>query len=140
MTTDAERLNAAIDILLEGMNSMAQLARRWHPDEAATLVEAAPPVRLQLAGALSELENVSWPEDVGWLREPCVAATRHLLVGYEGLEAGDPLVANRHFRSNTLAQDALYEAAWAHPAINRFYLPPERRADADLLARLSRQP
>jgi phospholipase/carboxylesterase len=140
MENDAERLNGAIDILLEGMDSMAQLARLWHPDEAAPLIESARPMRLQLAGALSAFESVSWPANMSQLREPCLEAARTLLAGYEGMEAVDPLVANRHFRSNTLAQDALYEAAWAHAAINRFYLPPERRDDAELLARLSKEP
>ena len=119
---------------------MAQLARRWHPDEAAALIETARPMRVQLAGALSDLESASWPDEMRRLREPCVTATRIILEGYEGLDTGDPLLANRHFRSNTLAQEALYEVAWAQPAINRFYLPPERRDDGDLVARLSSEP
>ncbi|MFN8640009.1 MAG: PHB depolymerase family esterase, partial [Dehalococcoidia bacterium] len=34
----------------------------------------------------------------------------------------------------------LYPIAWAHRSINRFYLPPERRDDEELLRRLSTEP
>ncbi len=140
MAGDAERLNAAIDTLLEGMDALAQVGRRWHPDEAAMLVESVLPQRQLLAEALATLESVSFPEDVTSMREPCVEAARVLLTGYEGLETVDPELAGRSLRFNTLAQEALYPAAWAHPAINRFYLPPERRDDAALLRRLSAEP
>ncbi|MFN8637866.1 MAG: hypothetical protein U0360_00005, partial [Dehalococcoidia bacterium] len=137
---DAERLNEAIDILLEAMEAMARAGRHWHPDEAPMLVESLLPQRQRVTDALATFEDASWPAEMAQLRGPCVDTARVLLGGYEELETVDPQLANRSLRANSLAQEALYPIAWAHRSINRFYLPPERRDDEELLRRLSTEP
>lgn len=140
MQSHADRLNTAIELLLAGMDALAQVGRQWHPDEAAMHVESVLDQQQAIQTALDVFEGEGWTGELARVREHCVQAARILVAGFEGLAAVDPELAGRSLRFNTRAQEALYPVAWAHPAINRFYLPPERQGDADLLARLSREP
>ncbi|MDA1061936.1 MAG: phospholipase, partial [Chloroflexi bacterium] len=103
------------------------------PPQVAEVSASVVPYRQPLADALAGLEAAD-----GAVRERCVAAAELILQAFEDLAAAtDPPGAYRALRSNTLAQEALWPLAALLPLVSRFFLPPERREDASLLARLA---
>ena len=124
--------------LLEAMDALAQAGRRMHPPRLAEVAAAAAPYRSPLAEALAGLEAAEGPEQPAPMREGCVAAAELLLRAFDELAAAsDPPGVYRALRSGTRAQEALWPVAALLPQVSRFFLPPQRRDDAELLARLA---
>lgn len=121
--------------LLRAVEVLGFVARHFHPPEYEALLDAIGAPDAELRAALPP----GWPQG-----DPCLAAaTDAVLSGYDGLRAAleDPSglrAVYRALRHLPAAREALYPLAGRLAPVSRAFLPPERRDDAALLARLAR--
>ena len=136
-----EGIEELLPALLEAMDTLAQAGRMMHPPRFAEVATAAQPFRQPLAEALARAEaaaRAARPTGAGPLLGPGIAAAELLLQAFDDLAAAsEPTDAYRALRSSTRAQDALWPLAALQPQVSRFFLPQQRRDDAELLARLA---
>jgi phospholipase/carboxylesterase len=83
-----------------------------------------------------------WPESFASVRTSLATASDAALTAFEGLRAvqlgnGDLIAVFRALRHASRAQEALYPLAAKLPPVSSFFVDPDFREDADLLARLS---
>jgi phospholipase/carboxylesterase len=130
---------AVLPPLLQSLESLGFIARNLNPAVFDQVVEAAghpddglKTVRSRLAG---------WPEQFANVQIPLQGACDAALAAFEGLRAvqlgnGDLVTVFRALRYLPRAQEALYPLAARLPPVSSFFLNPDLREDADLLARL----
>jgi phospholipase/carboxylesterase len=138
--TVTDRLAALLPPLLRSMEMLGFIARHFHPPDFGAVMDAAGTPDQDLRSARGSLDG--WPDELAGVRERLQTAADATLAAFEGLrnapDQADGLRAVfRALRALPRAKEALYPLAGAVPAINRFFLDPARRDDADVLARLA---
>ncbi|MBS0528644.1 MAG: phospholipase, partial [Proteobacteria bacterium] len=131
---------AVLPPLLQSLEALGFIARHLHPPAFETVMEqvGAPDQILQ-----AELPRLGrWPDDFADVRAPLDAASASALAGFAGLRAvqndgGDIRDVFRALRYLPRAQEALYPLAARLPPVSQFFLTPELRNDAGVLARFA---
>jgi phospholipase/carboxylesterase len=131
---------AVLPPLLQSLEALSFIARHLNPAAFDQVMQAAghpdedlTEVRARLAG---------WPQEFAHLQAPLQAASDAALAAFGGLRAvqhgqGDLVAVFRALRHVPRAQEALYPLAAQLPPVSSFFLDPDLREDAALLARLA---
>jgi phospholipase/carboxylesterase len=135
-----ERLTALLPPLLRSMDMLGFIARHFHPPDFGAVMEAAGTPDHDLRSARGSLDD--WPDQLAGVRERLRTAVDAALAAFEGLrnapdQADGIRAVFRALRYLPRAKEALYPLAAAVPAINRFFLDPALRDDADVLQRVA---
>jgi len=142
MTTAIEQVDALVSPLLRTLEALGIIARHIHPvGYTHLLARAAPPDEELRAARAMPL----WPDPYSALRPLLDDAASHALAAVDGLHDAaappeDITRAWRGMRAIPQALEALYPLAGVLPAVNRFFLDPMHRDNADLQKRLMQQP
>jgi phospholipase/carboxylesterase len=125
--------------LLGALEALAFIGRRLNPPELPAVMTAVGHPEDGLREAVGKLAH--WHGPAVALRAPLDEAGAAVLSGFEELRAavaaGDPLQAFRGLRHGPRALEALYPLASVLPPVNRFFLEPAMRSDAELQARFA---
>jgi phospholipase/carboxylesterase len=129
--------------LLGTLDALGTIARLLHPPHLPALLERLAGQDVELRAARAAFQAAPWPDHLADLRGRFDEATDLALRACTGLRdaarAPDGRSgAFRALRHATRAQEALYPLATVLPMVSRWFLPPDRCDDADLLARLHR--
>jgi phospholipase/carboxylesterase len=132
-------LVAVIPPLVQSLEALGQVSRYLAAMPHDELMDAVGAPDAALAAALPSLEQ--WPERLAGLRAPLESAAQVALTAFDGLraasEAEDGMTAVfSALRGVSRAQETLYPLTDL-PPINRFFISPPLRQDADLQARLA---
>lgn len=131
----AEDLTRTLPPLLEALEALGFAARHLHPPNYAQVLTAIAGRDDALRTARGELSD--WPDELAGMREGLVAACDHALAAFDGLrEAGEIRDVFRALGRTPRALEALYPFSSLAP-VSRFFLEPQARGDADLVARLA---
>lgn len=136
--TATDPLAALLPPLLRSLEMLGFIARHFHPPGFGMVMEAAGTPDQELRAARAALESP--PDELTGVHGRLLAATDAALAAFDGLrnapaEPDGVRAAYRALRHVPRAKEALYPLARAVPAINRFFLSPALRDDADALAR-----
>src|SRR3979411_2806345 len=131
---------AVLPPLLQSLEALGFIARHLNPPDFDSVMEAAGTPDQALRAVRVRLAD--WPEDFAHLRGPLEAASDAVIAAFEGLRAvqqgnGDLIAVFRALRHAPRAQEALYPLAAKLPPVSSFFVDPDLREDADLLARLA---
>jgi phospholipase/carboxylesterase len=135
-----ERLAALLPPLLRSLETLGFIARHFHPPDFGAVMDAAGTPDEDLRPARQQLDG--WPDQLAGVRERLEIAVNAVLAAFDGLR-GAPDQADgiravfRALRYVPRAKEALYPLAGALPAINRYFLDPALRDDAEPLARFA---
>ena len=137
-----DAIAALVPALLAAMETLGGVARHLHPAELGARLETAGECEAGLRAALAEARTGDWPDALAALRGHLASAAESALLAFDGLReaATSPegaRLAYRALRHATRAEAALYPVAAVLPSVSRFYLEPDSRDDAALLARLA---
>jgi phospholipase/carboxylesterase len=129
--------------LLNAMETLGFVARYMHPPRLGELVASVSERDAAVSVALEQFRAVQWPEHLSRFREVVEQAADATLAGFDGLRAAvqspdGVLLAYRALRRASDAMEALYPVSAVLPAVSRFFVEPELRDDAALLARLAK--
>lgn len=132
---------ALLPPLMHCIEALAFVARHFHPPDFDAVMEAVGAPDDALRAIRPRLD--SWPETIAHIRVPLLAASDAALAGLEGLrsapdQADSMGAARRALRCGPRAQEALYSLTARFPPVSNFFVNPDMRHDADLLARLDR--
>lgn len=138
-----EDLVAVLPPLLQTLERLEFVARHLNPMDLDRVMDAVGAPDQALREVRPRLDG--WPEDLAEVRAALVAASDAALAGFEGLraapEAENALMgAFRALGQLPRAHEALYPLARGLPPLNRYFMDPERRGDAELAARLAQAP
>jgi phospholipase/carboxylesterase len=141
MADTAAAIGALLSPLLGTLERVVWVQRQLHPALGGRLAEALGPAAEAIAAPLGALEAAAWPEDVKFLRDRLVDVARQTLdmvtaFAAAARGAGDALELYRALRRFARVQETLYPLAPLLEPVSRWFLPPERREDDDLVARL----
>jgi len=131
---------AVLPPLLQSLEALGVIARHLNPADFDRVMDAAGEPDEVLKAVRSQLSN--WPESFANLRASLESASEAALSAFEGLRRvqqgnGDLATVFRALRHVSRAQEALYPLAVKLPPVNGFFVNPEFREDAKLLARLA---
>jgi phospholipase/carboxylesterase len=131
---------AVLPPLLQSLEALAFIARHLNPPDFDSIMEAAGTPDQALREVRPRLGD--WPEQFLHLRAPLETASDAALAAFDGLRAvqqvnGDLIAVFRALRHVPRAQEALYPLAARLPPVSSFFVDPELREDAGLLARLA---
>jgi phospholipase/carboxylesterase len=135
-----ERLAVLLAPLLRSLDALGFIARHFHPPDFGAVMDAAGMPDEDLRAARGVLDG--WPDELAGVRGRLQSAADAALAAFEGLR-GAPDQADgiravfRALRYLPRAREALYPLAGALAPINRYFLDPARREDAELLARFA---
>ena len=137
MTVEPELLEGIAGLLgplLGTMERVGWVQRHLYPPLAPRLARELAPCRESLAGPLRTVEGLSWPEDLGFMRERLVDAARQTLELVESFAEGaaspeGPIALYRALRRFGRIQEALYPLAPVFEGVSRWFLEPGRRDD-----------
>ena len=132
---------AVLPPLLQSLESLGFIARHLNPPYFDQVMEAAGHPDDALEAVRSRL--IGWPEQFANVQILLQGACDAALGAFEGLRAaqlggGDLVAVFRALRHFPRAQEALYPLAAKLPPVSSFFLNPDLREDADLLARFAR--
>jgi phospholipase/carboxylesterase len=132
---------AVLPPLLQSLEALGYVARHLNPPDFDRVMEAAGQPDEDLKTVRRRLSN--WPERFADIRASLENASDAALAAFEGLREvqfgnGDLIAVFRALRHFTRAQEALYAVAAKLPPVSSFFVNPEFREDADLLARLAK--
>ena len=135
-----EHLAVLLPPLLRSLEMLGFIARHFHPPDFGAVMDAAGTADEDLRAARGLLE--SWPDELSGVRRQLLGATDATLAAFDGLrqapdQADGIRAVFRALRYVPRAREALYPLARAAPAINRYFLDPALRDDAEALLRLS---
>jgi phospholipase/carboxylesterase len=136
----SERLATLLPPLLRSLEMLGFIARHFHPPDFGAVMDAAGTPDQDLRKVRGLLDG--WPDELASVRERLEAAVNAVLAAFDGLR-GAPDQADgiravfRALRYTPRAKEALYPLAGAVPAINRTFIDPALRDDAELLARFA---
>jgi phospholipase/carboxylesterase len=135
-----ERLAALLPPLLRSLDVLGFIARHFHPPDFGAVMDAAGTPDQDLRVARGMLDG--WPDELAGVRERLQGAIDAALAAFDGLrgapDQSDGIRAVfRALRYLPRAREALYPLAAAIPAVNRYFLDPALRDDAELLARFA---
>ncbi len=131
---------AVLPPLLQSLEAIAFIARYLNPPDFESVMEAAGQPDQALHAVRPRLAD--WAGQFADLRAPLEAASDAALAAFNGLRAvqqgnGDLIAVFRALRHAARAQEALYPLAARFPPVSSFFLDPDARDDADLVARLA---
>jgi phospholipase/carboxylesterase len=131
---------AVLPPLLQSLEALGFIARYLNPPDFADIMGAAGTPDQALRAVRPRLAD--WPEEFAGIGTALAAASDAALAAFDGLRAvqhgnGDLIAVFRALRHASRAQEALYPLAARLPPVNSFFLDPEWREEADLLARLA---
>lgn len=131
---------AVLPPLLQSLEALGFIARHLNPPDFGRVMEAAGVPDQALETVRSRLAD--WPEDFSGIRTSLESACSETLAAFAGLRAvqngnGDLIAVFRALRHAPRAQEALYPLAAKLPPVSSFFLDPNLRDDAALLARLA---
>ncbi|MFC3069231.1 alpha/beta hydrolase [Phenylobacterium soli] len=140
---EVEDLARLLPPLLRSLEALGFVSRYLYPPELGAVLDTVGAPDAELRGVYDGLSP--WRGDLADIRAAIDEAARQALTGFETLRVavaagGDMGQVYRALRALPRAQEALYPLAAGLPPISRFFLPPERREDEALLARLSKAP
>lgn len=132
---------ALVPPLLTALDALRAAGRHMHPPVLAELVDAIRPQHGGLAEGFEVFQNTSWPEHLQTFVDCVSRSAKYGLRAFaqfeQALDAPQPaFVAYRAMGLTTKAIEALYPVAAMLPPVSRFYLEPQSRDNAELLARL----
>lgn len=134
---ELEELAALTGALLGALEALAYIGRRLNPPDLPGLLVAVGSPEDGLRDQLGKLAH--WEGRITALREPLQEAGSAVVAAFEdlraGVRAGDARRSFRALRHGPQALEALYPLAGLLPPVNRFFLEPAFRSDADLQAR-----
>jgi phospholipase/carboxylesterase len=135
-----EHLAALLPPLLRSLEMLGFIARHFHPPDFGAVIDAVGTPDEDLRAARGLLEN--WPDELSGVRRQLLGATGATLAAFDGLRNARGKVDGvravfRALRYVPRAKEALYPLSGAVPAINRYFLDPALRDDAELLARFA---
>jgi phospholipase/carboxylesterase len=131
---------AVLPPLLQSLEALGFIARHLNPPDFGAVMEAAGTPDQALRAVRSRLAD--WPQQFAHLRAPLEIASDAALAAFAGLRAvqdgnGDLVAVFRALRYAPRAQEALYPLAAKLPPVSSFFVDPDLREDAALLARLA---
>jgi phospholipase/carboxylesterase len=131
---------AVLPPLLQSLEALGFIARHLNPPDFDRVMEAAGQPDQALKAVRPRLTN--WPEQFADVKSSLEAASDAALTAFEGLRKvqhgdGDLIAVFRALRHTARAQEALYPLAAKLPPVSSFFVDPNLRGDADLLARLA---
>jgi phospholipase/carboxylesterase len=131
---------AVLPPLLQSLEALGYIARHLNPPDFDRVMEAAGQPDETLKTVRRRLSN--WPEPFADIRASLENASDAALTAFEGLREvqfgnGDLIAVFRALRHFPRAQEALYAVAAKLPPVSSFFVNPEFREDADLLACLA---
>jgi phospholipase/carboxylesterase len=130
-----------LEPLLETLERVGWVQRHLFPPMAPHLAEQLAPGADAVAGPLSVLEKLDWPDDLRFMRDRLVDVARQtieLVTAFVGAAKSleNPIDLYRALRRFARIQETLYPLAPAFEPVSRWFLEPARRDDDDLVARL----
>jgi phospholipase/carboxylesterase len=136
----SERLAAVLPPLLRSLEMLGFIARHFHPPDFGAVMDAAGTPDDDLRAARQQFDG--WPEELAGVRDRLQSATEAVLAAFGGLrsapdQADGIRAVFRALRYVPRAKEALYPLAGAVPAINRAFIDPALRDDAESLARFA---
>ena len=131
---------AVLPPLLQSLEALGFVARYLNPPDFDRVMARIGQPDEALRAERPRLDQ--WPEQFTALRTPLVAASDAALAAFEALRVvqrgeGEFTSLFRGLRYASRAQEALYALTARLPPVNRFFVDPELRDDADLAARLA---
>ena len=134
---------ALLPPLLRSLEALGLIARHFHPPDFGAVMEAVGAPDDDLRAARAGLQSP--PDELTGVPQQLLAASDAALAAYDGLrkapgEADGVRAAFRAFRYLPRAKEALHPLAGAVTAINRFFLEPSLRDDADAVRRTAAPP
>ncbi len=131
---------AVLPPLLQSIEALGFIARHLNPPNFGRVMEAAGTPDQALRTVRPRLDN--WPAEFESVRNSLETASDVALAAFDGLRAveqgnGDLIAVFRALRYAPRAQEALYPLAAKLPPVSAFFIDPDLRDDADLLARLA---
>ncbi len=135
-----ERFAALLPPLLRSLETLGFIARHFHPPDFGAVMDAAGMPEEDLRAARQQF--VGWPAELAGVRERLQIAVNAVLAAFDGLrsapdQADGIRAVFRALRYVPRAKEALYPLAGAIAAINRYFLDPALRDDAEALARFA---
>jgi phospholipase/carboxylesterase len=133
---------ALVTPLLYGLDTIAHVARNFHPSRLDAIGPAIGHSDAELAAALERFQTVYWPDNLASFRDQLEQSAGLALSVFEGLRAAatSPDGAWEVFRALRRlprAAEALYPVATALPILSKFFLEPASRNDTALIRRLA---
>jgi phospholipase/carboxylesterase len=130
-----------LEPLLETLERVGWVQRHLFPPMAPHLAEQLAPGADAVAGPLSVLEKLDWPDDLRFMRDRLVDVARQtidLVTAFVGAakSSENPIDLYRALRRFARIQETLYPLAPAFEPVSRWFLEPARRDDDELVARL----
>jgi phospholipase/carboxylesterase len=131
---------AVLPPLLQSLDALGFIARHLNPPDFDAVMEAAGTPDQALQASRPRL--LEWPEQFAGVRAGLEAASDAVMAAFAGLRAvqhgnGDLIAVFRALRHAPRAQEALYPLAAKLPPVSTFFIDPNLRDDASLLARLA---
>jgi phospholipase/carboxylesterase len=132
---DAEAVGALLDPLLRALEMLAFISRHLHPPDFEGLMASVGAPDEQLKSALATRSE--WPERSSGIRMALDQACDAALGAFSGLhetlqQGGDVRSVYRALRLVPKGLEALYPLAGLLPPVNRFFLDPSLRSDAEV--------
>jgi phospholipase/carboxylesterase len=130
-----------LEPLLETLERVGWVQRHLFPPMAPHLAEQLAPGADAVAGPLSVLEKLDWPDDLRFMRDRLVDVARQtidLVTAFVGAAKSpeNPIDLYRALRRFARIQETLYPLAPAFEPVSRWFLEPARRDDDELVERL----
>jgi len=127
--------------LLDTLERVIWVQRNLYPPLAPRLAEQLAPGAEAIAGPLSALEKLEWPDDLRFMRERLLDVSRQTVDLVTAFVAAarspdNPIDLYRALRRFARIQETLYPLAPVFEPVSRWFLEPARRDDDDLVARL----
>jgi phospholipase/carboxylesterase len=137
--TLTEHLAALLPPLLRALEMLGFIARHFHPPDFGAVIDAVGTPDEDLRAARGLLED--WPDELAGVGKQLQTAADAALAAFDGLrsapdQADGIRAVFRALRYVPRAREALYPLAGAVAAINRYFLDPALRDDAEALLRL----
>jgi phospholipase/carboxylesterase len=136
-----DAIDHLLEALLETLERVGWVQRHLFPPMAPHLAEQLAPGADAVAGPLSVLEKLDWPDDLRFMRDRLVDVARQtidLVTAFVGAAKSpeNPIDLYRALRRFARIQETLYPLAPAFEPVSRWFLEPARRDDDELVTRL----
>ncbi|MBH79689.1 MAG: phospholipase [Gammaproteobacteria bacterium] len=127
--------------LLTVLEALERAGRHLHPPHVSGLAEALEGLLAPLQDNRATFEQAPWPEHLAGFRDALAGSADHAakaLAGFgDAVSAANPVMAAYAATGHAgRAVATLYPVAFMLPPVNRFFVAPELRDDAELLERL----
>jgi phospholipase/carboxylesterase len=136
-----EAIGQLMEPLLDTLERITWVQRHLFPPVAPRLADELAPSAEAVAGPLSVLEKLEWPDDLRFMRDRLVDVSRQTIDLVTAFVAAtgspeNPIDLYRAIRRFARIQESLYPLAPAFDPVSRWFLEPARRDDDELVVRL----